>query len=1257
MNKLSKTINPEAIEDRSISFSKLKDDVSAGVASDLKTIGGQSLLGEGDVSFVQPITYAELRTLYETGALTPGQKYRIIDYQSCHSDSKYMTGHTFDLLVQALDSHTLSSDAKAIAKEGDTYFAGCDLSKWELKYDIENDGSKYNWCLGDQPNTFQGIYGTLAKGYYDWEPEVTPIQIDGSTKYFYKVPYLKKYCEDYDIKMYEVASSVNIDVNTLVLVTDTNEFDSEWYDHVFLYAMNRVTGEIYAHWPAVHGWSSDNLAFGGDYDDYQYDMLLTGDTVVIKGTSYYCWEPFDGSSIIEAGFMEELNSATPIKSTYSGDYSTLGYLVDQPLELATSWEEVENYTHCDAMVPINYVYDISTNKIYSKFYIPDEIMDYCNYLSGTGFIIDCVIGINAADVGTRGKGVIYYMKDDNGNEANFDFKTLYTQNSSYLFGNTVDNSLTSAKNNRIISTDTRIPSIILNNAQVQNNTIYYRGYFWFNNFNLQNCVVETPKTASTSASTNSASFINCKMVLNSNFKCGQGTYTDCEIHTDTNPVSLTGARWVYSSYFQLRDTLKFEGSVYDYYHLHIDIHTTTTLTSLESRKSTFPKLFITNTDGNIVMWEDGKQKTCEFSSNDIILQAGVYYKQRNSSDSLTIRIDKTANQNGTYFCEFTTGPVSTTVVLPAWLYWSNGEIPTFAPNTTYVLVVRENKAELVPFYPDPESLILRYTATQNIQNDVTDFVPNSSLVTHTYSGNVGVATFKEPITEIDLGVSYYPSMYMKSLSLPDSVTSITGSLRSGSPFTDIYLGRGIQSISSQLTPTSSGKIHIPDIENWIQINCDSSTRHSGQPLYVNDSIWQGSLNIPAGVLKVGAYTFDKYPNLTSVNIPSSIVTLGTNAFRGFVGDVIIDSRKAVEQFISAFGSGKFNSIKLGKSIIEIPSSFSIRTKELILSPTVTLMSGALTSASIDRLTIPSGLTRLSVNRASWASNRIQQIKFENANDWFRLQFISAEDNILGKVSTVDSRENPITSLQCYSSTIQPYALYKAVQIQNVIINTGTNVGTQAFYGCSNLKNITLNSSLSNIDDLAFTDCSSLTAIKLPSTLQTIKSRAFLRCSSLASLEFPAAISFIGWNVCKDCTALTQITCKAKIPPILEDNNGVYSNFTNNAPGRKIYVPQSSVEAYKTAPGWSTYADDIVGFVVEKITFTIDGTEYEADKDMTWAEWIESSDNPLSIWVDNDEGYIMDEDGEYLYYTSESGEYESVYGSHVIGENVEYTFAY
>lgn len=40
-------------------------------------------------------------------------------------------------------------------------------------------------------------------------------------------------------------------------------------------------------------------------------------------------------------------------------------------------------------------------------------------------------------------------------------------------------------------------------------------------------------------------------------------------------------------------------------------------------------------------------------------------------------------------------------------------------------------------------------------------------------------------------------------------------------------------------------------------------------------------------------------------------------------------------------------------------------------------------------------------------------------------------------------------------------------------------------------------------------------------------------------------------------------------------------FGGNASGRKIYVSMESAEAYKSAEGWSNYADDIVGYDFEK----------------------------------------------------------------------------
>ena len=68
--------------------------------------------------------------------------------------------------------------------------------------------------------------------------------------------------------------------------------------------------------------------------------------------------------------------------------------------------------------------------------------------------------------------------------------------------------------------------------------------------------------------------------------------------------------------------------------------------------------------------------------------------------------------------------------------------------------------------------------------------------------------------------------------------------------------------------------------------------------------------------------------------------------------------------------------------------------------------------------------------------------------------------------------------------------------------------------------------------------------------------------------------------------MTSVTCLSEIPPTLSTyafyNSGI--TVTTGA----IYVPYSSLTAYKTAIGWSTYADRIfaipeVKWITEDIT--------------------------------------------------------------------------
>ena len=148
------------------------------------------------------------------------------------------------------------------------------------------------------------------------------------------------------------------------------------------------------------------------------------------------------------------------------------------------------------------------------------------------------------------------------------------------------------------------------------------------------------------------------------------------------------------------------------------------------------------------------------------------------------------------------------------------------------------------------------------------------------------------------------------------------------------------------------------------------------------------------------------------------------------------------------------------------------------------------------------------------------------------------------------------------------------QLVSVTIpNSVTSIGDRAFYACSNLTEITIPNSVTSIEYGAFYNCSSLTEIVIPDSVTSIKSETFYNCSSLTEIVIPDSVTSIGSYAFEDCNSLNAVYCKVLTPPDISS----YSVFESNATDRNIYVPMESVDAYKSADGWSVYADYIVGY--------------------------------------------------------------------------------
>lgn len=100
----------------------------------------------------------------------------------------------------------------------------------------------------------------------------------------------------------------------------------------------------------------------------------------------------------------------------------------------------------------------------------------------------------------------------------------------------------------------------------------------------------------------------------------------------------------------------------------------------------------------------------------------------------------------------------------------------------------------------------------------------------------------------------------------------------------------------------------------------------------------------------------------------------------------------------------------------------------------------------------------------------------------------------------------------------------------------TTIGDRAFYECG-ITNITIPDSVTEIGANAFTGCSSLTSVTIPDSVTTIGESAFSYCPSLTSMTLGKGVTAIGYSAFKECTGELIINCNI---PSVNSSSGVFS---------------------------------------------------------------------------------------------------------------------
>lgn len=465
----------------------------------------------------------------------------------------------------------------------------------------------------------------------------------------------------------------------------------------------------------------------------------------------------------------------------------------------------------------------------------------------------------------------------------------------------------------------------------------------------------------------------------------------------------------------------------------------------------------------------------------------------------------------------------------------------------------------------------------------------ATITSNIYKNGKGIITFDSDITSIG-DFAFSECKTLTSITLPNSVASFGK-----------YLFMDCNSLVSIIIPNN-----VAEIGGNMFNGCSS----------LKDVI------LPNSVTVIGGGAFANCSSLSEITLPENMTSIGGSAFNGCsslesiiipqkvtnIGSSVLGGCSSLASIIVEAGNTVYDSRENCNAIIETATNTLIQACDNTVIPNsvTTIANGAFSGCTFTEFTIPNNI--ITIDNNAFANNSfLKKVTISNGvttiNNWafyccYNLENVTISNSVTSIGDYAFSNcNNSLIEITIPNSVIsigECAFLYCQVLREITIPNSVTNIGFSILAGCNSLASITVENgnpvydsrencnaiietatntlvqgcettvipnSVTAIGDGAFLLCT-MTEFIIPENVTKIGKNAFDGCLSLTNITIPSNVTSIGDEAFWSCSSLTRVNIKAANPPTI-----AAGTFKDCRSDLKVYVPATSLEAYKNADYW------------------------------------------------------------------------------------------